>query len=163
MRAAQESKEEIYLISLDTFMLMAVMGITIGVLFVIVNPMVKPIRDIIEKPLVLEISKQEYERILTEEKVPNSKGQSDTYRVLKPNMLVYGHQQGSRSSELEVYFTNSKSPDIYDLSFYFVPPGDLGYEYKESPSTKTDTLHNEKIISFIKLFPVLSEQTILRK
>jgi len=64
---------EIYLLSLDTFMLLAVMGITIGLLFIVVNPTAKLNTPEPEKIKQVEIfSRQDFDNITTGLPVYNS-------------------------------------------------------------------------------------------
>tara|TARA_B100000315_G_C14375072_1_gene494803 strand:+ start:314 stop:727 length:414 start_codon:yes stop_codon:yes gene_type:complete len=56
---------EIYLLSLDTFMIMAVMGLTLGTIFFIVNPNLVPGGILTGEVIKGSISKAQYERCLS--------------------------------------------------------------------------------------------------
>ncbi len=57
---------EIYLLSLDTFMIMAVMGLTLGTIFFIVNPKLVPSENLLTEEIKETITRSQYERCLSE-------------------------------------------------------------------------------------------------
>lgn len=174
MRLSRESMEEVYLISLDTFMLMAVMGITIGVLFVIVNPMAKPGAWEPKIEIQFELSQTAYARVtndqsinivnspITKEKIHNY--QTGVYQYLDGvNKIFYYSIENNEMIELKLYYTYDSSEDVFNLKLRYYPSKGANYSYNKKPSTPSDHQRNEAIMSLIsgKLKTLHSE--IVRK
>lgn len=166
MRKNAESKEEIYLVSLDTFMLMAVMGITIGVLFVIVNPIAKP-PDIITFPPAGEITIHAFNRIWDDssldeigEVVTDSLLEilpAGKYRSKDDNSIKYYNKNSMGVRTFTLLYGFDNETDLYNLNYRLtISTGEYFFFIEDAEEDETKS-KNEKIMNEIGKYPVLNE------
>ena len=73
MKRKSGDRGEIYIISLDTFMLMAALGILFGIVFMVINPLVKFQRADVVHAVRTEISRVSYDKLINSIDFFNSK------------------------------------------------------------------------------------------
>jgi len=166
MIRAAESKEEIYLVSLDTFMLMAVMGITIGVLFVIVNPIAKP-PDFSPPTPTGEINVSAFERIWSDNslrEVDEVKADSilatlplGKYRSKDDNSIKYYQKRSRGIRTLTIYYGLDYERDIYVLNYRLTRSTGEWFFFTENAEEDQTKLQNEEIMNEIREYPTLNE------
>ena len=97
----------IYLLSLDTFMLMSVLGITVGMIFIILNPSVKllspPPREDINYKLPANEFNDLSKCILEEEKIDDNYWEIEGKNEIVYNVTIEMLKQNRYSITVEVY------------------------------------------------------------
>jgi len=123
IREDKSSQQDIYLLSLDTFMIMAVMGITIGILFILFNPTLKGSASTSGRlPMLKIINQVEYQRMLESSNVlqMSFNGEKEYLDNLLSNQRV---QIVIRDGGLvqKSYYTRNASGGIQQLALIFTP------------------------------------------
>ena len=155
---------EIYLISLDTFMIVAVMGITLGLLFIVINPTagLNPVIGI--QPIKLEeLQQKDYETLI--KGLPKYDDQDTIDRELEKMFnddivrfvditnegvikIIQVFRQDDENNRLELGLTWDNSRDAFVFWVYYV----RGITYKEWEGNKP----NKEIMRQVEKWPLLN-------
>lgn len=119
-KASSIDQSEMYMLSLDTFMLMAVMGITVGILFIVVNPALSIIeRMVMDKiPSLEDISLRKFNQI--------SSGLAEYSNIDDIDDLIFSMNIGDEieyldrtSSQIKIELIKRLEKGFWKISVYF--------------------------------------------
>jgi len=174
IREEQSSQQDVYLLSLDTFMIMAVMGITVGILFILFNPTLRGSVSHIKPVATLRtIDQTEYNEFTQDPSVRKISSYSELF--LTRESFPDGHQEililSSGGYVQRGYYTKTSSGEIHQISLEFTPIGDAKYKlslqyidpeentyiYKSDTDEESEA-HNTLILNMVDFWPGLRNQ-----